>query len=126
MANLSSQPINPRSYDLDFFEGTASYQFSKGRKLDLSFDNKSWVSSTARFLFRNGILEIKEGSEFFIEKVNDDVIEGTPVTRTKSPSYASKLNSFLSWDEAFVAMHQRIAKKVVSADEMQHDLKVAG
>ena len=126
MANLSSSPINPRSADLDFFEGTASYQFSGGRKLDLSFDNKSWVSATARFLFRNGILEIKEGSEFFVEELDKDLIEGTSVTRTRPLGYRKKLNSVVSWDEAFIEIHKRIANKVVAEDEMQHDLQVAG
>lgn len=125
IANLNSQPINPRSPDLDFFDGTASYQFSGARKLDLSFDNKSWVSSTARFLFRNGILEIKEGSKLFIEKVEDDLIEGSPVTRTKSPSNAQELESNFSWDEAFMTMHQRISEKVVTKDEMDYDIRVA-
>lgn len=125
IANLNSQPINPRSAGLDFFEGIASYQFSGGKKLDISFDNKSWVSSTSRFLFRNGFLEIKDGRDFYIEKVEDDLIQGTPVTRTKSPSNAQKLESNFSWDEAFVAMHQRVSENVVTEDEMEHDLKVA-
>lgn len=126
IANLASQQINPRSADLDFFEGSATYQFSGGKKLDLSFDNKSWVSSTARFLFRNGFLEIKDGSDFYIEKVADALIEGTAVTRTKSPSNVQKQEINFSWDEAFVAMHQRISEKDVTQDEMQHDLNVAG
>lgn len=125
MANFDSQPINPRSAELDFVEGTASYQFSGGRKLDLSFDNKSWVSSTARFLFSNGILEIKEGAEFYLETVDKELLESTPVTRTKSPNRAKKFHKSISLDEAFQQMHQKISEGHITEDEMQHDLKVA-
>lgn len=126
IANLDTQQINPRSPDLDFFEGTASYQFSGGEKLDISFDNTSWVSLTTRVLFRNGILEIKKGTEFYVRRVDKAIIEGTPVTRTKSPGEEHLLSHVGSWDEAFLKMHLRIAHERVKEVDMRNDLKVGG
>lgn len=126
MASLNSQPINPRSPDLDFFEGTASYQFAGGKKLDISFDNKSRVSSTARVLFRDGVLEIRKGTEFWLEKVDPDAIEGTSLTRTQFPTKAQKFKNSASLDEAFLTMHERIAKESITRAEMHHDLELSG
>lgn len=126
MANLQSEQINPRDASLDFFEGTASYSFSNGRKLDLSFDNKSWVSSSARFLFSNGILEIQGNGEVYVAEVEKRLIDGNPVTRTRSPRVSRKLSGLASIEQAFLCMHLRIAEGSVSRSEMLHDLRVSG
>ena len=126
MANLQSEQINPRSASLDFFEGTASYSFSNGRKLDLSFDNKSWVSSSARVLFRDGILEIQGDGEVHVAEVEERLVVGTPVTRTRYPRVSRTLSLPASMEQAFLGMHRRIAKGSITRSEMLHDLRVSG
>lgn len=60
ISNLSSSNINPRSKELDFWEGSASWQFSNNRNLTINFTNQSSVGRTAEIFCPKGKIKINE------------------------------------------------------------------
>jgi predicted dehydrogenase len=57
-ASLEAASINPRSSDLDYWAGTASWRFQNSRRLTITYDNSSSVHERAVFYSRNGVTEI--------------------------------------------------------------------
>jgi predicted dehydrogenase len=60
VSNLSSSNINPRSKELDFWEGLASWEFSDNRHLTINFTNQSSVERTAEIFCPKGKIKINE------------------------------------------------------------------
>ena len=60
VSNLSSSSINPRSQELDFWEGSASWEFSGNRYLAINFTNLSSVRQTAEIFCPKGKIRINE------------------------------------------------------------------
>jgi len=58
VASLSSDSVNPRSPELRYWDGTASWEFPGGQRVTLTFDNSSSVHEQARFYSPTGVLEI--------------------------------------------------------------------
>jgi len=58
VAVLRDHPINPRSNQLRYWEGSATWEFSEGQRITISYDNASSVHERARFYARNGVIEI--------------------------------------------------------------------
>lgn len=57
-ASLDAAAINPRSADLDYWAGTASWKFSDSRRLAITYDNSSSVHERARFFGKHGVIDI--------------------------------------------------------------------
>lgn len=82
-----AQRINPRSPDLDLYEGTASWRFPSGARLAISFTNGSSVEERARLYFRDAVLDVD--SEFGVElrgRDSEAVAAFPAVTRTGAAS----------------------------------------
>ena len=57
-ASLDSAAINPRSADLEYWAGTASWKFSDSRRLAITYDNSSSVHDRIRLFAKHGVIEI--------------------------------------------------------------------
>lgn len=57
---LKSARINPRSDDLEYYDGTAVFEFEKNRRLILNASNDSSVSPTAEIICPNGKIRIND------------------------------------------------------------------
>ena len=57
-ASLDAAAINPRSADLDYWAGTASWKFSDSRRLAITYDNSSSVHERVRFFGKHGVIDI--------------------------------------------------------------------
>ena len=58
-AIVSSERINPRSKDLEFLEGSASWQFDSGRFLQVAFSNTSHVQALMIVNFKFGRITVE-------------------------------------------------------------------
>jgi predicted dehydrogenase len=57
-ASLNSAPINPRSQDLEYWGGSATWRFVGGQQLTIAYDNASSVHEQIRLYSPTGIVEI--------------------------------------------------------------------
>ena len=73
-SNLSSSNINPRSKELDFWEGSASWEFSGNRFLTINFTNLSSVRPTAEIFCPKGKIRINENMSMDIFHRNESEI----------------------------------------------------
>lgn len=74
VSNLSSSNINPRSKELDFWEGSASWEFSENRYLAINFTNLSSVRQTAEIFCPKGKIRINENMSMDIFQRNESEI----------------------------------------------------
>lgn len=74
VSNLSSSNINPRSKELDFWEGSASWQFSDNRHLTINFTNQSSVKQTTEIFCPKGKIRINEDMSLDIFQRNESEI----------------------------------------------------
>lgn len=78
--------INPRSPDLGFIAGVASWEFANQSFLTLSFSNLSQVDSRIEILFEHALV-IVEGSKLELKEIPSDIKKTlTKPTRTGSAS----------------------------------------
>lgn len=74
-SNLFSSNINPRSSDLDFWEGTAYFNFTQKRSLIINFTNLSSVRQTTEIFCPNGKIKINEDMSLSIFERDQKEIE---------------------------------------------------
>jgi predicted dehydrogenase len=81
-SDLSSSKINPRSNELDFWEGGVIWNFSGNRKFSINFSNLSSVTPTAEIFCPNGKIKLNEDLSIDIyERDKQEIIDDSRVTR---------------------------------------------
>lgn len=125
-SDLRSSPINPRSEHLDFIEGTASWVFTGGKRLSMSFDNSSSISSSANLYSRNEKVEITATGAVRHFRRNDSLLAEDPrVTRTQMPELVKDYKPQVDVTEAFSKMHHRLVYNSPSIQEMEREVGVS-
>ena len=75
--------INPRSPDLGFYGGTATWRYSGGRDLSISYTNLSSVSQSIHVYYRNAIADIDRLAQVRLRgRSHEDIDRFPAVTRT--------------------------------------------
>ena len=84
ISRITDSSINPRSKDLAYLEGIASFEFSRNRQLTINFSNKSFaqvgieiIFEEARLWYSNSIVQLwgTERSSFFPSRPTNRSIE---------------------------------------------------
>lgn len=73
-SNLSSSNINPRSKDLDFWEGSSTWNFTNNRRFSINFTNQSSVKQRTEIYCLNGKIVINEDMSLDIYRRDLDEI----------------------------------------------------
>ena len=93
ISDLSSSDINPRSKDLDFWEGSSSWGFSDKRKFSINFTNLSSVKQTTEVFCLNGKIKINEDMSLDIFKRDQqEVISDNRVIRLGAATKTTDLS----------------------------------
>ena len=74
ISDLHSSKINPRSDDLDFWEGSSTWTFQNNRKFTLNFTNLSSVKQTTEVFCLNGKIKINEDMSINVFKRDEEEI----------------------------------------------------
>lgn len=87
-STLTGEAINPRSADLQYFGGTATWTFPSGREATLSFSNASSIAERILIRYRNGEIRLTRLFDAVVLRRPDaDVARFEDrVTRTGEPS----------------------------------------
>ena len=98
-----AEPINPRSRELQFYEGTAVWSFDGNREAVVTFNNRSSLGLTARVLFRDAVAQMDPNLNVSIVRRDPTAVERFPeVTRTGPASvllFEGQLPGVRSQDE---------------------------
>jgi predicted dehydrogenase len=104
VADIDSAPVNPRSPELLYWGGAASWKFPGGARFTINYDNASSVHERVRVYARNGVVDID--SSFNIrgfrrnsaEIENDQRVARTGDVMTDAPiaEYVTEFNEVLS------------------------------
>jgi predicted dehydrogenase len=78
ISSLRSSNINPRNDKLEFYDGTAVFEFKKNRRLILNASNESSVSPTAEVICPLGKIKVNEDMSLTVYKRNEKEIEQDP------------------------------------------------
>tara|TARA_B100001564_G_C20574856_1_gene640156 strand:- start:116 stop:1147 length:1032 start_codon:yes stop_codon:yes gene_type:complete len=74
ISDLHSSKINPRSDELDFWEGSSTWTFQNNRRFSLNFTNLSSVKQTTEVFCLNGKIKINEDMSINVYKRNKEEI----------------------------------------------------
>ena len=86
ISNLYNSEINPRRKDFLFLGGTASWEYSDSRYLNINFSNQSRISPSMEMIFELGVGTIK-GNDLVIERLdNKSLLKYRSITKTFYPS----------------------------------------
>ncbi len=86
MADLATQNINPRHESLAFFEGTAVYKYSGGRRFTISLNNASSVNEYAQLLYSNAEGVLAPNGDYVLKLRDANELNTHPsITRTGNP-----------------------------------------
>ncbi len=77
-SSLKSARINPRSDQLEFYDGTAIFDFKGNKKLILNASNDSSVSPAAEIICPTGKIKINEDMSLTVYKRDDKEIKNDP------------------------------------------------
>jgi predicted dehydrogenase len=81
------QAINPRSPDLLFYEGSATWDFPEDRSLTMAFTNRSSADERLRLWYRDGVIDLTPAGVARVARRPADAVAAFPaVTRTGPPS----------------------------------------
>jgi predicted dehydrogenase len=84
-ATISNSEINPRSRELGFFDGVASWSFSENRSLNFAFSNESNLRVKLYIYGERGYLEIDAAENINVYAIqNNNVSNSLKLTNTKS------------------------------------------
>ena len=91
LSNLNSLNINPRSKELDFWEGSACWDFGKNRSLSINFTNSSSVRQSSEIFFPTGKLRINEDMSIDIfERDKEEILADSRVIRLGTATKTNK------------------------------------
>lgn len=80
-------PINPRSPDLEYYGGTAAWDFGNGRETTFSFSNRSSIEGYINIYYRNALIRVLPNLDVEVRRrVSADVERFPAVTRVGEPS----------------------------------------
>ena len=103
VADLNSAPVNPRSSELLYWGGAASWEFSNGERLTINYDNRSSVHERVRIYAANGVVEIDSSFTVRAFRRNQDEIAADKrvartgdVTPTSVGEHSTQFNEVLS------------------------------
>lgn len=91
ISNLKSSNINPRSKDLDFWEGSAYWDFDNKRSLSINFTNSSSVRQSTEVFCPKGKLKINEDMSIDVfERDKDEILADNRIIRLGTATKTSK------------------------------------
>jgi predicted dehydrogenase len=77
-ASLDAAAINPRSADLDYWAGTASWKFPDSRRLTITYDNSSSVHDRIRLFAKQGVIEVDTNFKLTVYARDDKEVQSDP------------------------------------------------
>lgn len=87
VSTANSDPINPRSETLNYYGGTAIFDFGENREAIFSFSNRSSVTQELRIDYRDAVIRVDESADVLIQHRDRDELEAHPsITRYGPPS----------------------------------------
>jgi predicted dehydrogenase len=95
IADLRSDPINPRSKELLFIDGMASWAYPTNRKLSIHFHNGSRLSTSFRVILEKGYVEVLNNT-YRVYGIDSEILNGF----TK-PVHTASATTLLSEGDAF-------------------------
>ena len=103
-ATISNSEINPRSRELGFFDGVASWGFSENRILNFVFSNESNLRVKLYIYGERGYLEIDPAENINVYAIQNNAVSNSlKITSTKSPYLVSSIpDSQLRHPDPFV------------------------
>lgn len=129
-ADVSIDYINPRSENLGFVDGVATWKFPSGRRFSVILDNHSSMAGTLEINYRDERLVL--GQNNVIERQLRNPVEldsDRRVTRVGMPLKDEDFLEprFLTYETAITKTHQEILKlrDLNDKQKMRHDLNVS-
>ena len=95
IADLKSDLINPRSYDLAFLDGVANWNYPSGKNLSIHFQNDSHLNVNIRLLFKFAYIEVINNTYNLFK------IDQKDVQKFTKPAHTSSATLLLSTGDAF-------------------------
>lgn len=81
-ALLSAQQINPRGVNLEMWQGGATWSFTEGRTLTMSYNNRSSADGQVQIYFPLGRIDLNsDGTTMVLGRNMDEVARDSRVTR---------------------------------------------
>ena len=78
LSSMNSAPINPRSKQLAYWGGTATWQFENDQRLTITYDNQSSVHEEIRLYAPTGVIEINSDFAVRAFQRNLDEVRADP------------------------------------------------
>jgi len=129
-STASSSSINPRSPDLEFYDGTAIWQYADSQELTISYTNMSSVGQSVRVFYRDGVAELDRYDRLTLLGRDPEEITRFPaVTRTGEASevlFEGAPPGFLDVTEATAKLLDEIESEDVQTFPSEDALTVVG
>lgn len=113
VSTATGEPINPRSADLMFYEGTAVWSFDGGREAVISFHNGSSLAWVTRVYYRNAVVEFDGDLSVRADGRDPAAVERFPaVTRTGPASQllaSGGIDGVLAFEQGLLAALEDVA-----------------
>ena len=125
MALARTQCINPRSSQLEFWEGSACWKFGD-QFLTISYSNASSVANEAIIYYRNARVRVSTSTDWSLEIRPDDEVAGDPrVTRVGHANTIAVSGTTSSIQEAFLTKIELLKSLQVNlADKSLHEIQI--
>ena len=109
---LSSSNINPRSKDLDFWEGSASWSFQNKRFLSINFTNYSSVRQTTEIFCPKGKIKINEDMSIDVyERDKEEILADNRIIRLGKAYKINETSVKPNNEEAFKRIFEPLFNK---------------
>ena len=92
-ARINDSGINPRNKSLGFYEGNATWYFTKSRMFNAILTNSSYARSEVNIVCEFGLVKINNSGviEFYKLSANIETIGKLPITRVSGTEFVKKL-----------------------------------
>jgi len=122
ISSLYNSEINPRRKDFLFLGGSASWEYSDNRYLNINFSNESRISPSMEMIFEFGAGTIK-GDNLVIERLDDkSLLKYRSITKTFYPSkrvYNGKAFTFADGTDGLSFIYEKLIKSNRSEDNFE-------
>tara|TARA_Y100000588_G_scaffold395260_1_gene521987 strand:+ start:7309 stop:8352 length:1044 start_codon:yes stop_codon:yes gene_type:complete len=130
VSSVRGEPINPRSDQLMFYGGTATWSFEGGRDLSISLSNRSSVSLSAVIYYRDAVVHTNPDSDVKIFRRDMKAAEEyAAVTRTGPASeeiFSGKLPSATPITTRTTAILEEIESETIGRSSPGYALALLG
>ena len=117
VSNLTSLNINPRSKDLDFWEGSASWNFDNNQLLTINFTNSSSVRQSSEIFCPNGKIKINEDMTIDIfERDQEEMLADNRVIRLGTATRTNQSSIKPDGDKLFERIFEPLFDERVSVN----------